>query len=348
MAENKQNNPNSIANSSFYAGYPPWHMDRKGNTPSMKAPGGAAGVRMGNPQPQVVSYNAGTRTTNNYNTTNHYNNAAAPAAARQSAQAPAPAGPAKYVKYQPKEYDAYAKQKRKERDYFFVMRKGVCFFMMLFALIIFVVIAQVIMFGITGLPVVDSYTAMFEEPGIADFVPFGDAVYGLIDKVIGGDNAALFTFQANADAVASGVQAHPEDTMGSIAVMLVQYYPAAIVILAIFALVVAILCFCSLFGKKIYKGFGALAIVMLVMGLIITVAGLAVLGAKSGAPYIDTTTGLLVSVLDFSNFINFLTGAEGLVYTAGFGLVVAIAGSLLLLLFSIFARRKVPYSIFDR
>lgn len=331
MADKFQNNPNSLVNSPFYAGYPAWHRGTSSNSPAMKAPGSAQGVRTGNPAMP----------------------AAYPSPRRTAPTAPAVTGPAKYVKYQPKEYDAYAKQKRKERDYFWVMRKGVCFFMLVIAIAMVAVVAL----GIVGLPAVEQYTAMFVENGTETSVniPFGDAVYGFIGKITGTEmldaNGLPYTYQANADAVAAGIEAHPEDSMGAIAGILVQYFPAAIVVLIIFALVIAVLALLSMFGKRIFKGFGALAIVMLLMGVIAAAAGLAILGIKSGAPYVDAETGLLVSILDFSKVVAFLTGAFSAikeVYIAGTGLFILLAGSIVLLLLSMFARRKVPYSVFDR
>lgn len=361
MADKIQNNPGSIVNSPFYAGYPAWHMDNRTSMPAMKAPGVAGGVKMGTPNTLPVNYASAPRTTYNYNTANYYNFGATPGVAK-SVSAPA-AAPAKYLKYQPKEYDAYAKQKRRERDYFWVMRRGVCFLMFVLSLLLVMVIAV----GIVGLPAFEQYTAMFTAPDITPAeerpegyqdttsnISFADAIYGFIGKLTGKQmldaNQEPYTYQANADAVAEGLNAHPEDPMGAIANILVQYFPIAICLFAIFALVVAILAFSALFGKRIFKGFGALSIVMLLMCLIVAAAGLAVLGVKSGAPYIDEATGLLVSVLDFTKAVPFLTGIFSTVkvaYIAGYGLLAMIAGSVMLLLLSVFARRKVPYSVFD-
>lgn len=282
---------------------------------------------------------------------------------------------AKYQKHNKQEYDAYSKQKRKERDYFFVMRKGTCFLMFVLAAVLIAIIAL----SIVGMPQMDNYIALFVSPDntlqderaddyqdASVYISIADPIYGFLGKITGKEmldaNGEPYTFAGNADALAAGAEANPEDSMGGIASILYQYFPAAIIVIALFALVIMIISFAGMLGKRIYKGYGALAIVMLVMSLIVAVAGLAVLGNKSGNPQVDSD-GVLVSVLDFSRLVPFFTrifsgapaaavdGAEAIIpvaYAAGYGLLALVAVPLVITVLSLFAKRKVPYSVFDR
>ena len=157
-------------------------------------------------------------------------------------------------------------------------------------------------------------------------------------------------------------EAREQDSMGSIASMAFNYAPAVFALGAVFALVIVIIAFLALFGRRIFKGFGFLSIVMLLGGLAMYMAGLAAMGNYMGNPSIDAD-GQLVSVLDFNQLVNFAFGAfQGVPETAldpavdvmplklvaGYGLLIIMIIPVVILLLSIFARKKVPYSIFDK
>lgn len=289
----------------------------------------------------------------------------------------------KYQKYSQQEYDAYAKRKKKERDYFFVMRKGACFLMFVFAVLILAVLAL----SIVDVPAVGQYTSVFVEPdntpedmrgeGYEDataYISFKDPIFGFIEgftkKEANPDEAnpeepaaSPYTFGANARLIAGRVADVPEDSMGSIASLVYQYFPITIALIAILAFVVVIISIGGMAGSRIFKGYGALAIVMLVLALVVAVAGLAVMGAKMGNPQIGEDGTVEASILDFSRILDYLTRvfsgapettidtettAPAVPYAAGFGLLVLIVAPLAIAVTSLFARQKVPYSVFDR
>ncbi|MDD3946473.1 MAG: hypothetical protein PHI19_01385 [Clostridia bacterium] len=354
MAENPQRLNKSMMNSPYFSGYTQGKQGAQPvNRPNMyNVRQGGVPVRSGQPSQQTHIY--GRPIYSDRGSAKSY---------------------AKYQKFNNKEYDAYSKQKRRERDYFFVMRKGTCFFMLVLAAILIAVIAL----GFVGIPSLNNYTSLFVQPdntvaedrgeGYEDttkHISFADPIYGFISKIMGKEmldaNGNPYTYQENADAIAAEANETPEDSMGAIASIIYQYFPIAIAVIAIFALVILIIGFGGMLGKRIFKGYGALAIVMLVMSLVVTVAGLAVLGNKAGNPQIGED-GTLVSVLDFSKVLPFLTriftgvpnaavDGEAAVtpaaYAAGYGLMALIVIPLLIMVLSLFARRKVPYSVFDR
>ena len=157
-------------------------------------------------------------------------------------------------------------------------------------------------------------------------------------------------------------EAREQDSMGSIASMVFNYAPVVLVVGALFAVVIIIIAFLALFGRRIFKGFGFLAIVMFIAGLAMYIAGLAAMGNYMGNPSIGED-GELVSVLDFNQLVNFAFGVfQGapetaldpavdvmpLTMVAGYGLLIIMIIPVVILLLSIFARKKVPYSIFDK
>lgn len=157
-------------------------------------------------------------------------------------------------------------------------------------------------------------------------------------------------------------EARSQDSMGSIASMAFNYAPVILVVGAVFAVLLIVFAFLSLFGRRIFKGFGIMSIIMLLAGLAMFVAGLAAMGNYMGNPSI-TEDGVLVSVLDFSQLMNFAFGVfQGAPATAldpatdvmpltlvsGYGMLIILVVPVVILLLSIFARKKVPYSIFDK
>ena len=174
------------------------------------------------------------------------------------------------------------------------------------------------------------------------------------------DNSPAFGHVlANTDISAD---AREQDSMGQIASMAFDYAPIVLVLGALFAVVVIIIAFLALFGRRIFKGFGFLSIVMLLAGLAMFVAGMAAMGNYMGNPSIDED-GIVTSVLNFDQMVNFafsvFQGAPAtapdpavetasLTMVAGYGLLIVMIIPVIILLLSIFARKKVPYSIFDK
>lgn len=174
------------------------------------------------------------------------------------------------------------------------------------------------------------------------------------------DNSPAFGYVlANTDISAD---AREQDSMGQIASMAFDYAPIVLVLGALFAVVVIIIAFLALFGRRIFKGFGFLSIVMLLAGLAMFVAGMAAMGNYMGNPSIDED-GIVTSVLNFDQMVNFafsvFQGAPAtapdpavetasLTMVAGYGLLIVMIIPVIILLLSIFARKKVPYSIFDK
>ena len=151
-----------------------------------------------------------------------------------------------------------------------------------------------------------------------------------------------------------------QDGMTSIAAMIFKFFPVALVLMAVTALIAAITSFLGMFNRRIFKGFGLAAIIMLVCAVVTLAAGLVALGNYNGNPQLVDEA--VVSVLDFSKIGGFvmqgITGAPAtaptdvtmmnLVFTCGFGMLILLVVPVVILVLSFFARKKVPYSIFDR
>ena len=156
--------------------------------------------------------------------------------------------------------------------------------------------------------------------------------------------------------------AREEDSMGTVASMAFDYAPVVLVAGAVFALIIFILAFLSLFGRRIFKGFGIMSIIMLLGGIGVLIAGMAAMGNYMGYPAYDAE-GTVVSVLDFGKISDFMFGvfsgapetaldpevdAMPLKLVAGYGLIALVVIPVVMVILSIFARKKVPYSIFDK
>ena len=361
----------------------------------------------------------------------------------------------------PKEKPPVQKNRRKERDYFFIMRRGVCFLIMLLALVWVGVIA------LNYLGIMPQYTAYLVAPDLTPldqredvetdqtdedgnviieeyvdksvYISVTDPVFGALKKLVGlemqddqGNSMSPFydSFspaisgaeeEADADGVtdeedkdaetdgedeatdgedeatdAEGEEgedgeegtgdeeaveedtsvkfgyvsantdidpaAREEDSMGTVASMAFDYAPVVLIVGAVFALVIFILAFLSLFGRRIFKGFGIMSIIMLLGGIGVLVAGMAAMGNYMGYPAYDAE-GAVVSVLDFAKISDFMfgvfTGAPEtaldpavdempLNLVAGYGLIALVVIPVIMVILSIFARKKVPYSIFDK
>lgn len=372
----------------------------------------------------------------------------------------------------PKEKPPVQKNRRKERDYFFIMRRGVCFLIMLLALVWVGVIA------LNYLGIMPQYTAYLVAPDLTPldqredvetdqtdedgnviiqeyvdqsvYISVTDPVFGALKKLFNlemkdADDNSMSPFydsfspaisgteeEADADGVtdeedkdaetdgedeivaeAAGEEdeatdgedeatdaegeegedgeegtgdeeaveedtsvkfgyvsantdidpaAREEDSMGTVASMAFDYAPVVLIVGAVFALIIFILAFLSLFGRRIFKGFGIMSIIMLLGGIGVLIAGMAAMGNYMGYPAYDAE-GTVVSVLDFAKISDFLLGmfsgapetaldpevdAMPLKLVAGYGLIALVVIPVVMVVLSIFARKKVPYSIFDK
>ena len=377
-------------------------------------------------------------------------NAGMPAGARRPQQRPAQ--PKKPVE-QPV---PVKKNNRKEREYFFIMRRGVCFFIMLLSII------WVGVFAMNYLGILPEYTSFLAQPDLTPlderedidtgevdedgfaiveeyvdktaYVSFIDPIFGALKNILGVDmgtdenGESLSAFyegtlaqlapeaaaeeetegegdgeedivaeaapEADEEAEGDGevsegeegdAEAEPEeeeevvfkpqistavitdeareaDSMTSIAGMAWTYFPIVLVAGAVVALIAFILALLSLFGRRIYKGFGVMSIIMLLAGVVAFVAGLAASGNYMGNPMM-LEDGTVTSVIDFSQVMPFAMGlingapataidpettTAPLTMVAGYGLLIIVAIPVIILILSFFARKKVPYSIFDK
>lgn len=377
-------------------------------------------------------------------------NAGMPAGARRPQQRPA---------QQPRKQETpvpVKKNRRKEREYFFIMRRGVCFAIMLLALV------WVAVFALNYLNVLPEYTSFLAQPDLTPlderedidtgevdeegfaiveeyvdktaYVSFIDPIFGALKNILGldmgtteeGESLSAFydgtLAQLSPESVKTGDEevsegeddivaeaapaedaegenadeeategegteegaeeeteekvvfkpqvstavitdeAREADSMGSIAGMAWTYFPIVLVAGAVVALIAFLLALFSLFGRRIFKGFGIMSIIMLVAGLVAFVAGLAASGNYMGNPMM-LEDGTVTSVIDFSQLMPFamglLNGAPAtaidpettvapLQMVAGYGLLIILIIPVVMLILSFFARKKVPYSIFDK
>lgn len=246
------------------------------------------------------------------------------------------------------------KEEKKGKDYFFIMRKFDCFLMFLFLLV------AVALFAISYLAIVPEYTSFAiapdltpEEERIAtevdgvlvDYVDKSEH-FSVVDPVIGllkripvvGD---VLSSQETPfyDSIMTKVDIGYTNTIAGIAA---EFFPIAMILFVILALIYMIKAFFGMFGKRIFKRFGLGAILMLICGAV-SLFGIV-------AANMDVTA----EALDFSGIVTILMGgisspdpATAPTYVGGFGLLALLALPVLVLILSMFARKKVPFSIFD-
>lgn len=239
------------------------------------------------------------------------------------------------------------KKQKKRKDYFFIMRRFVCFVMFLILLI------SVAFYALSYLKldmIPNEYIALFvDAPKVAtdDEEVEEDAVVAetintnLLDPVFGFVKYISNKFNMNIDLGDSPLYdsliAKVEVGMGD---MVAEYailgMPVAIILYAIIALVMMIKALFGIFNKKIYKNFGLGSFLMILCGGVIAFAGLAAtMDLADKMVYGDVVDILIGGVTNTGGF------------TGGYGLLIFIALPLLVLIFSMFARKKIPYRIFD-
>lgn len=230
---------------------------------------------------------------------------------------------------------------KKERDYFYIMRKGISFLMFLFILITIALFALSYL-KIEQIP--DQYISLFtksevvtegEAPVVTDKYSVLDPVFGFIKNLTG--KLLNKEISLGESPLYDMMLAKSEIGMtDKIAGIVLEYFPIAIIIYAITALIAMLKAFFGMFGRRIFKNFGLCAFIMIICGGIVAFGALAYLTELSAS----MAYGEIVNIL-----INGVMGKGG--FTAGYGLLGLITIPVLVLLFSMFAKKRVPYSIFD-
>lgn len=278
------------------------------------------------------------------------------------------------------------KKQRKEKDYFFVMRKFVCFLMMLLMLVSIAYFALNYV-KIEAIP--SQFTALFMETEAKktetpsgeetpedeetpsdteasnadekqsdnenpdDKTPSDDKnsdgeettdtgiYYSALDPIFGfikyvGNKLNMDINIGESplyDAMIAKVEVGMADT---IAQYIIWAFPVAMIVYIITALVMFIKCFIGMCGRRIAKLLPLGSIVMLLCAAITAFGGLAYVTDVAG----KMNYGGIVTVL-----IGGITGAGG--FTGGYGLLILLGLPLITFILSLFAKKKVPYSIFD-
>ncbi len=250
------------------------------------------------------------------------------------------------------------KKPKKTKDHFFVARKFVCFLMFLFMLV------SVAFFALSYLKlevIPAEYLAVYvDRPAVAEVPEDGeeaeeteeteetegkvveaakgtsvlDPVFGFVKYISNKFNMNIVLGESPLyDSMIVKVEVGMTDT---IAQYIILGLPVAIILYAIIALVMMVKAFFGMFGRKVYKMFGLGSFLMIICGAVVALGGL-------------TYSMDLVDKLVYKDVLNVLLGAfqnpAGL--SGGYGLVIMIALPLLVLILSMFARKRVPYSIFD-
>lgn len=170
-----------------------------------------------------------------------------------------------------------------------------------------------------------------EEAATGTYYGFDDPVYGWIRFVMGKLNLNVdlpFGESPWYDAQVSKVETGMEDTLAPI---LLEVFPAAIILYVLFALAMFIKTFiCWASGdRRIYRHTWVECLIMLILGLVVALGGFA-------------STVEMTGTMDFGGIVNFLagliTGAGG--FTAGFGLLAMVALPLVELILSFFLLEK--------
>jgi hypothetical protein len=226
--------------------------------------------------------------------------------------------------------------------------------MMIIMLLIVVVVGS----GFIGIQVIEPYTALYKNPDLtpleervdeidpeteevtayqdkSTYVSILDPVFGFLKKTAGIEVGQSPFYDAQMEKVEQGMT----DT---IAPLVLQWFPIAVILIVLLALINMIKAFFGMFGQRIFKRFGLSAVIMMIMVAAVLFAGYcSTLGAEAS--------------LDFMGILPFITqlfaapvdGEGALATVVGYGSLVLFGLALIALLFSMGMRKKVPYSIFD-
>lgn len=232
------------------------------------------------------------------------------------------------------------KKPKQRKDHFYIMRKLVCFIMFLILLI------SVAFYAISYLKldmIPNEFTALFTKAPVMNeevvvqegvYTNLLDPVFGFV-KYVGSKVNMVLDFGESPfyDSQIAKVEVGMTDTIAKYAILA---FPAALIIYVLIALVMMFKAFFGIFGKKVYKKFGLGSILMILCGGITALGGLA-------------ATVDLSDKLDYGGIVNILIGGVTNTggFTGGYGLLILLALPLLVIILSMFAKKKIPYSIFD-
>jgi hypothetical protein len=345
-----------------------------------------------------------------------------PQAMQRPPQNKPPAPPAPQLNE--KQIKKLKKIKKREKDYFYVMRKFPCFLVFLFCLVVFAVSGGGLITSFMEMPsMVNEVLAITLVPDPTpwderDFdddgnfyesmaVPFtaGSYLFLSLNSMFGGgeeDEDGAFvpalSFLDAADVLAYEefllrvelISEHLED---GFSVTAFKFAPILLLLATVASLVAMVTSFLALLGKRIFKGFFWVGIIVLVaavgmlsVGIIeVTAENFRMLnpdfefvreddnseGFASASAILLSNDGddddevLFTSLLDFNNLMPYLmNGAfamapetqadlenfEDIDYRrgAGIGFYALLGGGVLITVAGLFAKKRVPYSIFDR
>ncbi len=261
---------------------------------------------------------------------------------------------AKLLKRQERIKKIKRKRIKREKDHFFVMNKFFSLIMMLVMLLIVVVIAS----SFISIPFITPFTATFKHPDLTpmdervdeidpeteevipyeeqvEYVGFLDPVFGFFKHIAGIEIGESPFYDAGIEKVEAGM-ADP------IAPLVLEWYPIAVLVIVLLALLNLAKAFFGMLGRRIFKRFGLNSLIMIIMVAVILFAGFCSTLGEADA-------------LDFAQILPFIMqlfsapvdGVGALSVVAGIGSLALFGLGLLGLLFSLGMRRKIPYSIFD-
>ncbi len=261
---------------------------------------------------------------------------------------------AKLLKRQERIKKIKRKRIKREKDYFFVMNKGLCVIMIIFMLLTLALMS----ISIVGMDAIEPYTSAFKQPDLTpveeriattdpetgEEIPYAEQVsyIGFLDPVYGFAKASLGLELGESPLYDAQVSKAELEGMDPIAAIVLVWYPVALLLFAVLVLLNLIKAFFGILGRRIFKRFGLNSILMMIMVVAFLFAGYCT-NLEAGAP------------LDFAGLLPFATqlfsspvdGAGALSVVMGIGSIGLFVLSILSLLLSFGIRKKVPYSIFD-
>lgn len=242
----------------------------------------------------------------------------------------------------------------KGKDYFYVMRKFVCLLICVFFL------AGIALYVVGYLNLLPEYTSFMTAP---DYTPENERT-GVIDEETDTESPYVdkSVYYTSLDPIAGFLNKLTNIDLGikfplftrmnanveigyanAIAGYIVQFFPIAMVLYIIIALINFIKAILAIFGKRIFKGFGISAILMIICAGVMLLAG------------VFTNMGPQSEALDFGGLMPFIMAALSApedpatapVIASGFGLLGMLVIPVLILLLSFLAKKRIPFSIFD-
>lgn len=231
------------------------------------------------------------------------------------------------------------KKPGKQRDYFFVMRKSVCFIMFLL-LLVTVALFVLSYLNIEAIP--KEYISLATEQTVSEEEEADTgAEYSILDPIFGTIKHLTGKFMDSPITLGESplydkMVAKAEITQDKVQAILMTYAPLLLIMYIIIAVVMMFKAFFGIFGKRIFKQFVLGSFLMLVSGAAMAFALLA-FTTEAGS---KMAMGGIVTIL-----IGSFQSAQGLL--GGYGMLALIGLPLITLILGMFAKKKVPYSIFD-